>query len=130
MEESCHPSWGLGVAADEGTSSWGNCGMQDISCEPRTPFPNTTAYGYRGVVQTPWYAMYDIISAVNDGLRAINEGIEIGDGGEHNPRAIAFARFTQGLAHGYLALQFDRAFPCLYRGNGTGDHRFSAAGLQ
>jgi hypothetical protein len=110
MEGDCYPSWGLGVAADEGTSSWGNCGMQDISSEPRTPFPNTTAYGYRGVVQTPWYDMYDIISSVNDGLRAINEGLEIGEGGEDNARAVAFGKFTQGLAHGFLALEFDRAF--------------------
>jgi hypothetical protein len=110
LERNCYPSWALGVAADEGTSSWGNCGMQDISSEPRAAFPNTTAYGYRNVVVSPWYRHYDMISGVNDGLRAIADGLEIGDGGEHNPRAIAFGKFNQGLAHGFLALQFDQAF--------------------
>lgn len=110
MEGDCYPSWALGVAADEGTSSWGNCGMQDISSSPRSAFPNTTAYGYNNVVESPWYRHYDMISSVNDGLRAINAGLEIGAGGEHNQRATAFGKFTQGLAHGFLALQFDQAF--------------------
>jgi len=110
LERSCYPSWALGVAADEGTSSWGNCGMQDISSEPRAAFPNTTAYGYRGVVQDAWFRHYDMISSVNDGLKAIKDGLEIGQGGADNPRAVAFGKFTQGLAHGYLALMYDRAF--------------------
>lgn len=110
LEGNCYPSWALGVAADEGSSSWGNCGMQDISSEPRAAFPNTTAYGYNNVVESPWYRHYDMISSVNDGLQAIAGGVELGSGGADNPRAIAFGKFTQALAHGYLALQYDRAF--------------------
>lgn len=104
------PAMALSTAADEATASWGNFGMQDISSEPRTAFPNTTGYGYRSVVQNPWYDMYGAISAVNDGLNAIEDGMEFGEDGRDTPRAEAFAKFMQGLAHGWLALQFDRAF--------------------
>jgi hypothetical protein len=105
-----YPAWALSVAADEGSSSWGNYGMRDISEEPRKAFPNTTGYGYNNVVEGPWYDMYGVISAMNDGLVAINGGLEIGEDGADTQRAMAFARFMQGMAHAYLALTFDRAF--------------------
>ena len=106
-----NPSWALSVGADEGSSSWGNYGMQDFSSEPRRPFPNSTGYGYNDVVEQPWYDLYETISSVNDGLRAIKvDGIQIGPDGRDNTRAVAFGKFVQGLAHGYLALLFDRAF--------------------
>jgi hypothetical protein len=105
-----YPAWPLSTAADENSSSWGNYGMQHISSEPRTAFPNETGYSYSGVAQGPWFDLYEVISAMNDGLRSINEGLEIGEDGEDTPRAIAFGKFMQGLAHGYLALHFDRGF--------------------
>jgi hypothetical protein len=105
-----YPAFALAVAADENTGSWGNWGMQHISSEPRAAFPNETGYSYRGVAQGPWFDLYEVISAMNDGLRAINEGLEIGEGGADAPRAQAFAKFMQGLAHGYIALHFDRGF--------------------
>ena len=101
-----YPAWALSVAADEGSSSWGNYGMRDISEEPRKAFPNETGYSYSGVAQSPWFDMYEVISAANDGLRAIDEGLEI----EEITRAKAFAKFMQGMGHAYLALHFDRAF--------------------
>jgi hypothetical protein len=106
-----YPAWPLSTAADENSSSWGNYGMQHISSEPRTAFPNETGYSYRGVAQDPWFDQYGVISAMNDGLRAIEEGnLEIGTDGADTQRAIAFAKFMQGLSHGYLALHFDRGF--------------------
>ena len=104
------PAMALSTAADEATASWGNFGMQDISSEPRTAFPNTTAYGYSSVLRDPWYDLYLVISAANDGLNAIEDGLEFGENGEDNTRAEAFAKFMQGLAHGWLALMFDQAF--------------------
>jgi hypothetical protein len=104
------PALALSTVADEGTSSWGNFGMQETSSEPRAAFPNSTGFGYRSVLENPWYDMYGAISAVNDGLTAVEEGMQFGENGEDTPRAEAFAKFVQGLAHGMLALQFDRAF--------------------
>lgn len=105
-----YPAWPLSTAADEGTSSWGNYGMQHISSEPRVPWSNSTGYSYRGVAESPWYDLYEVISSMNDGLIAIEGGLKIGTDGADNQRAIAFAKFMQGLAHGYLALHFDRMF--------------------
>jgi hypothetical protein len=105
-----YPAWALCVAADECSSSWGNYGMRDISEEPRKAWANSTGYGYRGVAQTPWFEMYENISSMNDGLIAINSGLEIGENGEDTDRAKAFAKMWQAIAHGYLALHFDRAF--------------------
>jgi hypothetical protein len=105
-----YPSWALSVAADEGSSSWGNQGMQTIGSEPRVAFPNTTAWTYIAVVNTPWFGMYRAISSANDGLRAIKDGMQFGTNGADTKRAEVFARFVQGLAHGWLALQFDQAF--------------------
>lgn len=104
------PSMALSVTADENTSSWGNFGMQDLSSEPRTAYDNSSSYRYRAFSETPWYNMYRAISNANDGLVQINQGIKIGVNGAGTPRAKAFAKFVQGLAHGFLALLFDRAF--------------------
>ncbi|MFB0516640.1 MAG: hypothetical protein ACETWG_08550, partial [Candidatus Neomarinimicrobiota bacterium] len=104
---------GLTTIADENSSSWGNEGMKDLSSEPRVAFNNTTAYASKGHIEVPWYDLYGAISAVNDGLRAIldpDDPMEIGTDGEHTPRAIAFARFIQGLSYGFLAEMFDQAY--------------------
>ena len=101
---------GLSVLADENTSSWGNAGMKDLSSEPRVAFDNSTAYGSIAHVETPWFRSYGGIAAVNDGLRAINDGLEIGEDGEDTDRIVAFAKFTQGVAYGFLGSMFDQAY--------------------
>lgn len=108
-QKDAYPGWALSVASGEVTSSWGNFGMQDWGTIPRMAYQNNSAYGYRGVNQQPWYRLYTVISSVNDGLIAMNNGMEFGDDGEDTPRARAFAKFNQGLAYGYLALLFDKA---------------------
>jgi hypothetical protein len=108
-----HAFWGiehLSVTADALTCSWGNYSMRDMSSEPRVAFDNTTSYTYISAIEEPWYDAYRAISSANDGLRAIAGGLQIGDKGADTPRAKAFAKFVQGLAHGYLACFFDRAF--------------------
>jgi hypothetical protein len=110
---SIHDQWGiehLGVVADALTCSWGNYSMRDMSSEPRIAYPNATSYTYRGAIEQPWYRSYRALSAANDGLRAIAGGLQIGDKGKDTPRAKAFAKLVQGLAHGYLASFFDRAY--------------------
>ncbi len=105
-----NPSMALSATADEGTMSWGNFAVQNLSSEPRVAYQNTQSYNYRAVVESPWYDMYGALSAVYDGIVAINDGLEIGTNGADNPRALAFAKFIQGIAHGFLASMFDQAF--------------------
>jgi len=104
------PSQALITTADALSASWGNWGMQDLSSEPRIAIRNSTFYTYREVYETPWYGLYGAIASVNDGLKSIAGGIQIGTNGANNPRAQAFAKFVQGLAHGYVALLFDKGY--------------------
>ncbi|MFQ5823244.1 MAG: hypothetical protein ACE5JB_04235 [bacterium] len=82
--------------------------MRDLSSEPRVRFENTVSYSNKSVIENPWFGCYSAISAVNDGIRNIESGkVDLGD---DNERALAFAKFVQGLAHGFLAVMFDKAF--------------------
>ena len=105
------PAMGLSAAADEFSLSWSNWAIRDLSSEPRVAYNNSSTYRYAEFTETPWFQMYAALSAVNDGIQAIDAGVEIGGpGGPDNPRAMAFAKFVQGLSHGWLALMFDQAF--------------------
>jgi hypothetical protein len=104
------PSQALVTTADALTCSWGNFGMQDMSSEPRAAFRNFLTYVYREVVNTPWFGLYGAISSASDGIKAVNGGIQIGANGANNPRALAFAKFVQGISHGYVASFFDKGY--------------------
>ena len=105
------PGIAMSTMADEVTMSWGNFGIRDMSSEPRAAYDNSPTYAYRNVTEDPWEGSYSALSAIHDGVRALNDGVELGGvGGPDNPRALAFAKFVQGLAHAWLALQFDSAF--------------------
>jgi hypothetical protein len=106
-----NPSMAVGVAANEITSSWGNYGMQDMGTQPRGPWDNAPTYGYRAASATPWGQLYEAISNVSDGMTAINNGTVFrdSDGNNQTPRAEAYIRFVQGIAHGWLAMMFDQA---------------------
>jgi hypothetical protein len=82
---------------------------QEVSLEPRPSWNNTTIYSRSGTSSAPWLDFYGIISLTNDGLQALDRGIEIGPGGVNNDRARAFGKFMQGVAHGYLGLLWDKA---------------------
>jgi hypothetical protein len=82
---------------------------QEMSQEPRPAWNNTTTYNNAGTSSNTWLDMYGVISLANDGLASINRGVKIGTNGADNPRARAFAKLMQGVAHGYLALMFDKA---------------------
>jgi hypothetical protein len=103
------PSWALSTTADEGTMSWGNFGMQQLSSEPRVAWPNDPAWTYRATTQEPWYENYGALSAVYDGITGIDANADAATTIDVN-RAKAFAKLVQGLAHGYLAAFFDSAF--------------------
>jgi len=92
------------------TATWGNFGMNDLGREPREPLPNVASYRWAYVFETPWQDNYGAISAATDGIRALDDGLEIGPGGERNARARAFATFQQGLSSCQLAEWYDKAF--------------------
>ncbi|HWJ14396.1 MAG TPA: hypothetical protein VNS10_11685, partial [Gemmatimonadaceae bacterium] len=84
-------------------------GGQPNGLEPRPAWNNNSSYTYAGVSSTTWLNLYGVISLANDGLQALDRGIKIGPDGANNSRARAFAKFMQGVAHGYLGLLWDRA---------------------
>lgn len=116
-DQSLDPSRSLSAMADEHTTSW--CAVSHFSTEPREAIDNDPSDPYADVVEQPWLDSYEAINATRDGLIAIAgpdgelftaDDMEIGDDGEDAPRAVAFARFVSGLAHGALGMLYDRAF--------------------
>ena len=103
------PGAALSTAADAHTSSWRNWGMLDAGAEPRQP-PNTDPEYRFQFITAPWTELYRTLVSVRDGLAAIEEGAEIGEGGADTDRAVAFGKFMQGMALGQLAVLFDAAF--------------------
>ena len=109
------PIMAMWTMADQGTASWGNGGMLDLSSEPRQAFINTEDYTYSKITKTYYERLYANINTANDILRVIKDGMEIGDldedgKGDETQMVKAFCYFNQGISLGYLALVFDRAF--------------------
>jgi len=107
------------VAADVGSSSWGNFGMRDVGtvAEPyglgdHKPIDNSLTYNYRVFYETPWQELYKGIGGVNKAIKKIVEDgviIKIGDK-DKTEETLAKAYFLRGICYGYLALLFDKAF--------------------
>lgn len=102
------PGPALGVGADQHTSSWGNFMMKDFGSEPRAAISNSSSYGYSYVVESPYFNAYAALAAVRDGILAIDGGLEIGEDGEDTQRALAMAKFIQGISMGTVALLYDQ----------------------
>jgi hypothetical protein len=107
----------LSAMAEELTSGWSY--VTRFSGEPRQAIPNDPSHDLAYVVEEPWYTSYAAITATRDGLILIagpdgelstDDDMEIGLHGENTPRAIAFARFVMGVAHGTLGMLYDKAF--------------------
>lgn len=100
----------LAVAADNSTCSHGNFGMWHASSEPRDmAWDNSPSYANQGQTKNTYDGMYGAIATANNVAKAIAGGVQIGPGGANNNRAMAIARFIQGIGHGHLSLVFDRA---------------------
>ncbi|MBX3174082.1 MAG: hypothetical protein KF709_06690 [Gemmatimonadaceae bacterium] len=104
-----YPSWAFSTMAREFTSGFADFGQLETSAEPRGSWNNSPANARRNVNELPWFTLYRTNSAVTDALSAFDEGLTIGDATQ-TLRARAFAKFMQGVAHGYLGLYFDQAF--------------------
>ncbi len=103
------PSSPISGIGEEGSVSWGNHGAQQLATEPRVAWPNSPSWRYAQYNQNPWYEMYSALSSVYDGLVAIEAQPELCQEIDCD-RAHAFARFVQGISHGFIALFFDSAF--------------------
>lgn len=105
-----YPSNALDVATWVSSASWGNFGMRDLGSLPRAALLNTEDYVYRqDIIENPWYGSYGALSSANDALTAVKLGVYDPDPAR-KARAQAFAKFTQGVVHGWLALYYDQAF--------------------
>ena len=80
---------------------------QPMEQEPRPAWNNSSAFTNANVSSTTWLNFYGVISLANDGLQALDRGLNLGTNGADNARARAFAKLMQGVAHGYLALMWD-----------------------
>lgn len=82
----------------------------EMSVIPRPVYDNAPASDMSGLARFPWYDFYSGLDSSNEGLRALDAGMEIGPDGEDTDRARAWAKFSQALNLGMLGLMFDQAF--------------------
>lgn len=97
------------VTSDVCTANYGNFGMRFNNLEPRIPYQNSSSGGDRFVAQTPWDYNYGTIGATNDVLRAIKNGLSLGDADE-TEKYKEEAQFSQAASYLYLSMEFDKAF--------------------
>lgn len=102
------PANTLAYAGEELTTGFGSNNSSGVLNLPRSAWPNEP--GSPTEMDDMWTEMYGAISQVNDGLSVLDQGVDFGPDGRDNLRARAFGRFIQGLAHGWLAMTFDRAY--------------------
>lgn len=106
---SISPRMSLWVAADQGTCSWANSGMLDLSSEPRRAFTNDVTYTYANTYAAYYQELYGNLSQANDVLIAINDSMQFSSE-EETAMVQANCYFIQGLCLGYLGLVYDKSF--------------------
>ena len=109
---STSPSVALSVMADEFSTGFADFGGQDLSKEPREAINiQNPSNGPPHHVTFPDY--YGNIAALNTALQAIEKFdlvLRNSAGADVTVEANAFAKFMQGMNHGYVALMFDRGY--------------------
>jgi hypothetical protein len=105
------PAMFMSNAAFQHNAPWSNSGMELYGRLPRVALENDVAAQNYGNLTRVWYRSYRAIAALADGLKAL-EDPDIADelGAENVTRDKAFAKLVQGLAHGTVALLYDRGF--------------------
>jgi hypothetical protein len=99
----------MSTMADEFSTAFFDFGGLELSQEPRAQFNPRSPNSNHSAV---WQDYYSIIAGINTAFRAIDEGdLVVREGGaDVTPRLRAFGKFMQGLAHGQVALTFDRGY--------------------
>ena len=107
------PGVALSVMADEFSTGFADFGGQDLSREPReaiNPNPPSNNPPPHHATYTDYY---NNIAALNTALRAIqskNLTLKNSAGTDVTTEALAFAKFMQGMNHGYVALLADKGY--------------------
>jgi hypothetical protein len=107
------PAIALTVMADEFTTGFADFGGQDLSKEPREAINNGVPPNNAPPHHVTWPDYYENIAALNTALQAIskfNLTLRNSAGTDVTTEAHAFAKFSQGLNHGYIALMFDKGY--------------------
>jgi len=113
---SVSPRMSMWVMADQGTSSWANSAMLDLSSEPREAIDNTESYKYASTFYNYWSRLHTTMSQANKILDVtVVGGMELGnidDNGKGDKTEMIKAQsyFVKGLSYGYLGLVYDQAF--------------------
>ncbi|MDA7694378.1 RagB/SusD family nutrient uptake outer membrane protein [Flavobacteriaceae bacterium] len=107
------PYMTLLVAADFGTSSWGNFNMRSVGTvgEPNglgdhSALENTVTANYTDYLETPYNDLYSVITSSNDIIIAVNSS-DLDEDEKNQSRAYAY--FLRGLGYGYVGMLFDKA---------------------
>ncbi|MEO5511242.1 MAG: hypothetical protein ABIS27_11490 [Longimicrobiales bacterium] len=103
----------LPLVADEFSGTYANNGALEMSSEPRVPYNNDPLADAGGLARFQWESWYSGISSANDGLTTIAAGLKITTGTpptDNTIRTKAFAKYMQGVSHGYISSLFDRGF--------------------
>ena len=107
------PAIALTVMADEFSTGFADFGGQDLSKEPREAINNGVPPNNAPPHHVTWPDYYNNIAAVNTALQAVSKyDLELRNsaGQDVTTEAHAFAKFVQGLNHGYIALMFDQGY--------------------
>jgi hypothetical protein len=99
----------MSTIADEFSTAFFDFGGLELSQEPRAQLNPRSPNSNHSAV---WQDYYRVIAGVNTAFRAIEEGnLTVREGGaDVTMRLRAFGKFMQGLAHGQVALTFDKGY--------------------
>jgi len=100
------PSLSMATMSDMHSCSWGNAAMRDTSSEPRIAWNNDPAYSNQRFTNTFFNSMHVVLADANGIIASIDNGASFSD----NNMVKSVSRMAQGLAVGYLALNFDRVW--------------------
>lgn len=99
----------LTTVAYQHSATAANFGMVEFSTWPKKQVHHLPADVFYGQFANAWTWHYRAISAVVDGLNAIESGsVELDP--ENLARATAYGNYVLGLAHGSTALMFDQGY--------------------
>lgn len=107
------PGIALTLMPDEFSSGFTDFGGYDLSKEPREGVINAIVTSSAPPHTATWADYYANIAAINTGLQAMKQGnltLRTSAGQDITTEAHAFAKFSQGLNHGYIALIFDKGY--------------------
>ncbi|HEV2734098.1 MAG TPA: hypothetical protein VGV85_04630, partial [Longimicrobiaceae bacterium] len=111
--QGARPNWPVATAADQLSGVTTSFANPELSNEPRGELPNNNSVTFsRNVHREMWLDLYRTISISNDVLRAMdgNPQLQVGANNVDAPRARAYAKFLQGVAHGYVAVYYDQGW--------------------